>query len=298
MPDSTAQRVLEVRAALAQALGAAAAALEDARRRQAAAVDRRDRLVAAAEQHRARLATERDRRLHEIEQQRQERFGALADDAAQAAARSAPGAAGTPWAHWRPTPGGPGDPAPELRVGRLPLAGLAYRGEVPALVPFLDRGHGVVRGDDRLGDEVVAGLLLRALGTARPGAIRLTGYDPENLGGGLAGFAPLAPAGVLTFVGPGGLGDLLDELVDHVRRINETVLAGGPSPGGWRCCSAAAGRTSCPGTSSASSTGCCAPARPAASTWSSAGCRWPAGRASRSCRRPRATRPGSAAPAT
>nr|BFE71068.1 hypothetical protein GCM10020092_043690 [Actinoplanes digitatis] len=60
----------------------------------------------------------------------------------------------------------------------------------------------------------------------RPSRIRLTGYDPEQLGGGLAGFAPLAPAGVLTFVGPGGLAALLDELVDHVRRINETVLAG------------------------------------------------------------------------
>jgi hypothetical protein len=56
--------------------------------------------------------------------------------------------------------------------------------------------------------------------------MRLTGYDPENLGGGLAGFAPLATAGVLTFVGPGGLGTLLDDLVETVRRINETVLAG------------------------------------------------------------------------
>ena len=31
---------------------------------------------------------------------------------------------------------------------------------------------------------------------------------------------------MLTFVGPGGLPALLDELVEHVRRINETVLAG------------------------------------------------------------------------
>jgi S-DNA-T family DNA segregation ATPase FtsK/SpoIIIE len=31
---------------------------------------------------------------------------------------------------------------------------------------------------------------------------------------------------VLSFVGPGGLAALLDELVEHVRRINETVLAG------------------------------------------------------------------------
>ncbi|WP_394328302.1 FtsK/SpoIIIE domain-containing protein, partial [Couchioplanes caeruleus] len=114
-------------------------------------------------------------------------------------------------------------PAPELRVGRLLLP---YDDEVPALVPLLDHGHVVVRGHDATGDDVVAGLLLRALGGAEPGRITLTGYDPEQLGGGLAGFAPLAPAGVLRFVGPGGLGALLDELVDHVRRINETVLAG------------------------------------------------------------------------
>jgi S-DNA-T family DNA segregation ATPase FtsK/SpoIIIE len=96
----------------------------------------------------------------------------------------------------------------------------------PALVRLLDHGHIVVEGDQRLGDDVVASLLLRALGTSAPGQVRIIGYDPEHLGGGLAGFAPLATAGVLTFVGPGGLDKLLDELVGHVRRINETVLAG------------------------------------------------------------------------
>ncbi|MFC3386944.1 FtsK/SpoIIIE domain-containing protein, partial [Couchioplanes caeruleus subsp. azureus] len=136
---------------------------------------------------------------------------------------AAPGAAGLPWPRWRATPAGSPAPAPQLRVGRLLLP---YDDEVPALVPLLDHGHVVVRGHDATGDDVVAGLLLRALGGAEPGRITLTGYDPEQLGGGLAGFAPLAPAGVLRFVGPGGLGALLDELVDHVRRINETVLAG------------------------------------------------------------------------
>jgi S-DNA-T family DNA segregation ATPase FtsK/SpoIIIE len=223
MPDQTAQQVLEVRAALAQALGAADAALAAAQRRHLATVERRDRIRAAAERQKVRLAVERDKRLREIEHEHHDSLGALAGAAAEAAARSAPGAAGAPWDGWRPTPGGAGDPAPELRAGRLLVP---YDGDVPALVPLLDHGHVVVRGDAVRGDEVVAGLLLRALGTVRPGGVRLTGYDPENLGGGLAGFAPLAPAGVLTFVGPGGLTDLLDELVDHVRRINETVLAG------------------------------------------------------------------------
>ncbi|HEY0699602.1 MAG TPA: FtsK/SpoIIIE domain-containing protein, partial [Micromonospora sp.] len=80
---------------------------------------------------------------------------------------------------------------------------------------------------DRAGcDAVVSALLLRSLGRATPGGLRLIGYDPEHLGGGLAGFAPLSTAGLLTFVGPGGLGRLLDDLVDQIRRINETVLAG------------------------------------------------------------------------
>lgn len=223
MPDATAQRVLEVRAALAQALGAASAALDAALGRHRAAVERRDLTASAADRQCRRLDAERDRRLREIDERHRADLAALAGAAAEAGRRAAPGAAGAPWAGWRPTPGGPGDPAPELRVGRLPLP---YAGAVPALVPLLDRGHVVVTGDGDLGDEVVAALLVRALGTARPGTVRLTGYDPENLGGGLAGFAPLAAAGVLAFVGPGGLAGLLDELVDHVRRINETVLAG------------------------------------------------------------------------
>jgi hypothetical protein len=92
-------------------------------------------------------------------------------------------------------------------------------------------------------DGVISGLLLRALGSTRPGDIRLTVYDPENLGGTLAAFAPLG----LSFVGPGGLSALLDDLVEHICRVNESVLAGeyasladlthataGPRPEPWR----------------------------------------------------------------
>ncbi|GLZ00544.1 FtsK/SpoIIIE domain-containing protein [Actinoplanes sp. NBRC 103695] len=223
MPDPLAQQALDVRSALAQALGAADVALTEARQRHIAAVERRDRVAAAAERQRVQLALARDNRLRDIAHRHHDDLAALSGAAAAAGQTEAPGAAGDPWETWQPTPGMPGDTAPELRIGRLLLP---YDGEVPALVPLLDRGHVVVRGDERLGDEVVAGLLLRALGSAVPGTVRLTGYDPENLGGGLAGFAPLAGAGVLTFVGPGGLQALLDDLVEHVRRINETVLAG------------------------------------------------------------------------
>ncbi|MET0495775.1 MAG: FtsK/SpoIIIE domain-containing protein [Actinoplanes sp.] len=222
-PQSKAQQVVEVRAALAHALGAAEVALSVAHDEHDAALARRARVVAAARERRIRLASERDKRLREIDDQHERDLSALAGAAVETARLAAPGAAGLPWSHWLPTPARTQAPAPELRVGRLLLPS---DDEVPALVPLLDQGHVIVRGDQEIGDDVVAGLLLRALGGAAPGRVHLTGYDPEQLGGGLAGFAPLAPAGVLSFVGPGGLAALLDALVDHVRRINETVLAG------------------------------------------------------------------------
>ncbi|MFI5935473.1 FtsK/SpoIIIE domain-containing protein [Actinoplanes sp. NPDC051494] len=223
MPESAARQVVEVRALLSHALGAATGALRAAQDEYENARTRRSRVVTAARERRARLVHERDKRLREIDENHDADLADLAGAAAQTGALAAPGAAGAPWSRWAPTPAASGTAAPELRAGRLLLP---YEGEVPALVPLLDQGHVLVRGDERIGDDVVAGLLLRALGSAEPGRILLTGYDPEQLGGGLAGFAPLAPAGALQFVGPGGLGALLDDLVDNVRRINETVLAG------------------------------------------------------------------------
>ena len=220
MAESTAQQVMDIRAGISHALGAAAIALDRARGAHAGALERRRRIDAAAEARRDKIAAARDARLAEIDEQHRTDLAAYAEAAAGAADRAAPGAAGDPWDDWQATPL---DRAAELRVGRLLLP---HPEDVPALVPLLDHGHVVVGGDRAIGDEVVAGLLLRALGTAAPGAVQLIGYDPEHLGGGLARFAPLAPAGVLTFVAPGGLGALLDDLTDHVRRINETVLAG------------------------------------------------------------------------
>jgi DNA segregation ATPase FtsK/SpoIIIE, S-DNA-T family len=218
--DSTAQQVMDVRAGISHALGAATADLHEAQAAVTAAAAHRERLAAAAAARRSKLGAARDERLHEIDEQHRSQLAKLGGAAVAAANRAAPGAAGDPWSDWQPTPL---DRGAELRVGRLLLP---YPEAVPALVPLLDRGHVVIGGDRRLGDDVLAGVLLRALGTSPPGRVRLIGYDPEHLGGGLAGFAPLATAGVLTFVGPGGLAGLLDDLVDHVRRINESVLAG------------------------------------------------------------------------
>ncbi|GIF26886.1 hypothetical protein BJ973_003526 [Actinoplanes tereljensis] len=220
MSESTTQQVMDIRAGLSHALGAAENALAAAQSDYETAIERRERVVQAAIARRQNVAEARDQRMREIDEQSRDDLAAFAEAAARAADRAAPGAAGDPWDDWQPSPL---DTAPELRVGRLLLP---HPEEVPALVPLLDHGHVVVRGDRAVGDEVVAGVLLRALGTAAPGSLSLIGYDPEHLGGGLARFATLAPAGVLRFAGPGELSALLDELVDHVRRINETVLAG------------------------------------------------------------------------
>ncbi len=203
---------------LAQA--AARAARDAADAKVAAARRRYEQIRAAAEAVPARAAAERDRRLAGADAKYAQDTRDIAGQALRAAERTAPGAAGTPWQRWQSMP-----------VRRREVPGPARIGTVshgvPALVPFLDRAHVRIAGNDRAAcDGVVAALLLRSLGGTPPGQVRLTGYDPEQLGGGLAGFAPLATAGLLTFVGPGGLARLLDELVDEIRRINETVLAG------------------------------------------------------------------------
>jgi DNA segregation ATPase FtsK/SpoIIIE, S-DNA-T family len=113
--------------------------------------------------------------------------------------------------------------APEwLRIGAL-----AAEPGIAALVPLLDLGHLAIDGSDPAAcDAVIAGLLLRAVGGCGPGAVRMSVYDPDGLGGTLSGFAPLRAAGLLRFVGPGGLDGLLDDVVAHIRRVNERVLAG------------------------------------------------------------------------
>jgi hypothetical protein len=209
-----------IRRELGRAQSAALAARAGARRRLEAARSRHTQIEAAAAQVPERATEVSERQLRALDAAHRVSVAGTAAAAIRAAEVSGPGAAGDPWPGWRPTPHGRAAVAGPVRVGTVPPA-------VPALVPFLDRAHVQITGADRAQcDGVLAALLLRTLGCVPPGSVRLTGYDPEQLGGGLAGFAPLSPAGLLTFVGPGGLGRLLDELVDHIRRINETVLAG------------------------------------------------------------------------
>ncbi|GIH16520.1 FtsK/SpoIIIE domain-containing protein [Rugosimonospora africana] len=209
-----------IRRDLGRAQAAALAGRAAAQRRLADAHARHARMEAAAAQVPQRAGDVREQQLTALETAHRESVADTAADAIRAALASAPGSAGDPWSRWQPTPLRRGSVPGPVRIGTVPPG-------VPALVPFLDWAHVRITGTDRARcDAVLAALLLRTLGCAPPGSVRLTGYDPDQLGGGLAGFAPLSPGGLLTFVGPGGLGRLLDELVDHVRRVNETVLAG------------------------------------------------------------------------
>ncbi|WKU06047.1 FtsK/SpoIIIE domain-containing protein [Micromonospora sp. HUAS LYJ1] len=238
MADLRAQLAARVRGMLSEALGVTRTRVATAESELAAARDRLARVRRAAAGVPERVGVERDRRLAEIDRRHAARLAELAHRAAEAARREAPGAASAPWSHWEVTPAGRGESPGPLRVGTLRVADAE---PVPALVPLLDAGHVQLHGDDREGAEaVVSALLLRGVGRTDPGAVRLYGYDPEHLGGGLAGFAPLGTAGLLTFVGPGGLARLLDDLVEQIRRINETVLAG--EYGSLRALAAATGR--------------------------------------------------------
>ncbi|WP_433270258.1 FtsK/SpoIIIE domain-containing protein [Micromonospora vinacea] len=224
MADRRGQLASRVRDTLAEALGATRTRLSAAQADLTAGRERLARVQRAAAAVPERVGAQRDRRIAEIDARYSARIAELARRAADAARQEAPGCAGADWAGWARTPARRAEPPGALRVGTVGIDGVD---PVPALVPLLDAGHVHLSGDDRAGcDAVVSALLLRAVGRADPGAVRLIGYDPDQLGGGLAGFAPLGTAGLLTFVGPGGLGPLLDDLVEQIRRINETVLAG------------------------------------------------------------------------
>ncbi|TNH21792.1 cell division protein FtsK [Micromonospora orduensis] len=224
MADRRGQLAARIRETLGEALGATRTRLSAAEADLTAGRERLTRVRRAAAAVPQRVGAQRDRRLAEIDARHSARIARLARHAADAALLEAPGCAGADWPGWTPTPTRRAEPPGALRIGTVHIDDVD---PVPALVPLLDAGHVHLSGDDRAGcDAVVSALLLRAAGRADPGAVRLIGYDPEHLGGGLAGFAPLGTAGLLTFVGPGGLGGLLDDLVEQIRRINETVLAG------------------------------------------------------------------------
>ncbi len=120
------------------------------------------------------------------------------------------------------------------RVGRVfvpPLLPGGDAAEVPLAVSLLDGSNLriVVDRERRAeGVGVVRGLLTRVLAAAPPGSVRVTVYDPYELGAGLAGFAPLRAAGVAgpTLTTRTRLEGVLGELSAEVGRITVDRLGG------------------------------------------------------------------------
>ncbi|ONH34744.1 FtsK/SpoIIIE domain-containing protein [Protofrankia sp. BMG5.30] len=133
----------------------------------------------------------------------------------------------------RPAAGRPYRPG-LWRVGRVlvpPLLPGGQTAEVPLAVSLLDGGNLriVVDRDRRAeGVGVVRALLTRVLAAAPPGSVRVTVYDPYELGAGLAGFAPLRAAGVVspTLTTRTRLETALGELSADVGRITVDRLGG------------------------------------------------------------------------
>ncbi|ABW14354.1 cell divisionFtsK/SpoIIIE [Parafrankia sp. EAN1pec] len=165
-------------------------------------------------------------------------------EAGALARRQAPAFAGAGWdaPEWRGTlPAGGADPTPGppvrpglWRLGRIlvpPLARGERTVEVPLAVPLLDAGNLQIETTrPRRGEAVglVRGLLTRILASVPPGGVRITVYDPHELGAGLAAFAPLRVAGVVgpTLTSRARLELALAELSGEVGRITVERLAG------------------------------------------------------------------------
>ncbi|GAB1694097.1 FtsK/SpoIIIE domain-containing protein [Krasilnikovia sp. M28-CT-15] len=246
--------VAAVRQELAEARGTARAVLAAAESARAEAQRRRQLVREAYATCLTQLAEARDAARRDVLGRFRSEARRLTGSVEAVAALCAAGAAGAPWRTWAPSwiSAGPerGGPAGLLRIGTIaydPDGTDRTRITLPALLPLLDGAHLELDGDQSTVDGIVSTVLLRALGTTRPGEVHVTVFDPEQLGGTLAAFGPLANAGLLALVGPGGLGALLDGLVEHICRVNESVLAGeyaclaaltaatpGPRPEPWR----------------------------------------------------------------
>ncbi|GIE83958.1 FtsK/SpoIIIE domain-containing protein [Actinoplanes regularis] len=213
--------VAVVRQELAEARGSARALLAAAESARGEAQNRRRLVRDAYTTCLNQLATAREVARDDIQQRYRGDATRLAGHLRGLATSSATGAAGAPWRLWSPSEPDPGSRPGLLRIGAITFEEIAA---LPGLIPLLDAVHLHVSGPSPQVDDLISGVLLRALGSTRAGDVHLTVYDPENLGGTLAPFAPLNP----TFVGPGGLGSLLDDLAEHICRVHESL--GGQYP--------------------------------------------------------------------
>jgi hypothetical protein len=222
VPSLRATLTATVRAELAAARLGARRRLASAEQLAHRAAQAHDAALARQAEAGPRLAEARQRALDHATARRTRRHTATAARLTDFAATLA-GPAAMPWAQWQPSPPDRGSLPGLYRIGTLTGAGP----DLPALVPLLDLGHVTVAGGSAsAADGLIAGLLLRAVGAAPPGSVQIRVYDPERLGGALAGFGALAGAGLLRNARPDGLPELLDELVERIHRVTEQVLAG------------------------------------------------------------------------
>ncbi|MDI6097782.1 FtsK/SpoIIIE domain-containing protein [Actinoplanes sp. NEAU-A12] len=193
--------VAAIRQELAEARGTARAVLAAAESARGEAQQRRRLVREAYATCLSQLAAARETSRQDIQQRYHGEANRLAGHLRGLATMSAAGAAGAPWRLWAPSEPEPGRPPGLLRIGTISFDETAA---LPALIPLLDHAHLHLSGPTATLDEVITGLLLRALGSTRPGDVELIVYDPEQRGA----FAPLGPR----FVGPGEFGTLLEEL--------------------------------------------------------------------------------------
>jgi S-DNA-T family DNA segregation ATPase FtsK/SpoIIIE len=193
--------VAAVRQELAEARGTARAVLAAAESARGEAQQRRRLVREAYGTCLTQLSAAREAARQDIQQRYRGEATRLAGHLRGLATMSATGAAGAPWRFWAPSEPEPGTTPGLLRIGTITFEETAA---LPALIPLLDRAHLHLSGPAATLDEVITGLLLRALGSTRPGDVDLIVYDPESRGA----FGQLGPR----FVGPGGIGTLLEEL--------------------------------------------------------------------------------------
>ncbi|MFR9730930.1 FtsK/SpoIIIE domain-containing protein [Saccharopolyspora sp. MS10] len=155
------------------------------------------------------------------------------DQLAALVAEAAPGTASRPWQEWLGAPGDAEASAlpPQLwRIGTGHVPASPDPRSFPVAVPMIDEAHlritsGRQGADAR--EALVQNLLLRVLSRYKPGLVRIHVWDVAQLTGTLPGLYPLTNAGLLTAHDPTRLGEMLEELSDHIRRIHTSALNGG-----------------------------------------------------------------------
>jgi hypothetical protein len=146
---------------------------------------------------------------------------------------AAPGAAGEPVDRWLGEVGktdGAG-PVPGLwRIGSATVDGAPPHPPFPVAVPLLDEAHLQLTSTPHTreaAETLVESLLMRVVSYFRPGMVVLHVWDVGQLTGAMPGLDPLTRTGLLTVHDPSRLGELLEELSDHIRRVHTRVLVDG-----------------------------------------------------------------------